>query len=186
METKRVFKFFSLAEYGEEQKFLEEMHQQGWKLKEYTLLKGYLFEKCIPETWIYQLDYRDEIEDINTYLQLFQDCGWEYVMMFNSFYYFRKKENGEDNNTEIFSDRETRQEYCEAIYKRSKYLTLFCIIIFLSIMLPNLWRAVRMFDEEPWFLIVYCVLSMIILIELMVLIRCTLKLYRAKKKQESA
>ena len=33
METKRIFRFFSLAEYGEEQKFLEEMHQKGWKLK---------------------------------------------------------------------------------------------------------------------------------------------------------
>ncbi len=29
METKRIFRFFSLAEYGEEQKFLEEMHQRA-------------------------------------------------------------------------------------------------------------------------------------------------------------
>lgn len=109
METKRIFRFFSLAEYGEEQKFLEEMHQKGWKLKSYTVFRGYVFEKCIPENWIYQLDYRDEVEDLNAYIQLFQDCGWEYVMMFNSFYYFRRKENGEENNSEIFSDRETRR-----------------------------------------------------------------------------
>ena len=96
METKRIFRFFSLAEYGEEQKFLEEMHQKGWKLKSYTVFRGYVFEKCIPENWIYQLDYRDEVEDLNAYIQLFQDCGWEYVMMFNSFYYFRRKENGEE------------------------------------------------------------------------------------------
>ena len=82
METKRIFRFFSLAEYGEEQKFLEEMHQKGWKLKSYTVFRGYVFEKCIPENWIYQLDYRDEVEDLNAYIQLFQDCGWEYVMMF--------------------------------------------------------------------------------------------------------
>ena len=77
METKRIFRFFSLAEYGEEQKFLEEMHQKGWKLKSYTVFRGYVFEKCIPENWIYQLDYRDEVEDLNAYIQLFQDCGWE-------------------------------------------------------------------------------------------------------------
>ncbi len=137
METKRIFRFFSLAEYGEEQKFLEEMHQKGWKLKSYTVFRGYVFEKCIPENWIYQLDYRDEVEDLNAYIQLFQDCGWEYVMMFNSFYYFRRKENGEENNSEIFSDRETRREYCESIYKRSVFLTLFCAIIFSIIIVPK-------------------------------------------------
>lgn len=186
MEMKRVFKFFSLAEYGEEQNFLEEMHQKGWKLKSYSVIKGYIFEKCMPEKWIYQLDYRDEVEDIKSYLQLFKDCGWEYVMMFNSFYYFRKKEAGEDNNIEIFSDRETRQEYCASIYKRSIYLTLLCAVTFLIIMVPNLWKAIRMFDREPWFLIVFLIISGIMLFELIFLIRCTLKLYNAKKKQESA
>ena len=166
MEMKRVFKFFSLAEYGEEQNFLEEMHQKGWKLKSYSIIKGYIFEKCTPEKWIYQLDYRDEVEDVNSYLQLFKDCGWEYVMMFNSFYYFRKKEAGEDNNTEIFSDRETRQEYCASIYKRSIYLTLLCAVTFLIIMVPNLWKAIRMFDREPWFLIVFLIISGIMLFEL--------------------
>jgi len=169
METKRIFRFFSLAEYGEEQKFLEEMHQKGWKLKSYTVFRGYVFEKCIPENWIYQLDYRDEVEDLNAYIQLFQDCGWEYVMMFNSFYYFRRKENGEENNSEIFSDRETRREYCESIYKRSVFLTLFCAIIFSIIIVPGLWKALQMFDRDPWFLVVYSLISGIMLFELLFL-----------------
>ena len=185
METKRIFRFFSLAEYGEEQKFLEEMHQKGWKLKSYTVFRGYVFEKCIPENWIYQLDYRDEVEDLNAYIQLFQDCGWEYVMMFNSFYYFRRKENGEENNSEIFSDRETRREYCESIYKRSVFLTLFCAIIFSIIIVPGLWKALQMFERDPWFLVVYSLISGIMLFELLFLIKCTLKLYAAKKEQES-
>ena len=168
METKRIFRFFSLAEYGEEQKFLEEMHQKGWKLKSYTVFRGYVFEKCIPENWIYQLD-----------------CGWEYVMMFNSFYYFRRKENGEENNSEIFSDRETRREYCESIYKRSVFLTLFCAIIFSIIIVPGLWKALQMFERDPWFLVVYSLISGIMLFELLFLIKCTLKLYAAKKEQES-
>ena len=180
METKRIFRFFSLAEYGEEQKFLEEMHQKG-----YTVFRGYVFEKCIPENWIYQLDYRDEVEDLNAYIQLFQDCGWEYVMMFNSFYYFRRKENGEENNSEIFSDRETRREYCESIYKRSVFLTLFCAIIFSIIIVPGLWKALQMFERDPWFLVVYSLISGIMLFELLFLIKCTLKLYAAKKEQES-
>lgn len=185
METKRIFRFFSLAEYGEEQKFLEEMYQKGWKLKSYTVFRGYVFEKCIPENWIYQLDYRDEVEDLNAYIQLFQDCGWEYVMMFNSFYYFRRKENGEENNSEIFSDRETRREYCESIYKRSVFLTLFCAIIFSIIIVPGLWKALQMFERDPWFLVVYSLISGIMLFELLFLIKCTLKLYAAKKEQES-
>ena len=46
METKRIFRFFSLAEYGEEQKFLEEMHQKGWKLKSYTAVSGLRLGGC--------------------------------------------------------------------------------------------------------------------------------------------
>ena len=46
MEMKRVFKFFSLAEYGEEQNFLEEMHQKGWKLKSYSIIKGYILRNA--------------------------------------------------------------------------------------------------------------------------------------------
>jgi hypothetical protein len=187
METKRIFRFFSLAEYGEEQKFLEELHEKGWRLKSYTVFKGYIFERCIPEKWIYQLDYRDEVEDLNAYIQLFEDCGWEYVMMFNSFYYFRRKENKEEEtNSEIFSDRETRLEYCASIYKRSIYLTVICTIIFSIIIVPNLWKAVNMLDREPWFLVVFSLLSCMMLFELLFLIRCTMKLYAAKKKQESA
>ncbi len=167
METKRIFRFFSLAEYGEEQKFLEEMHQKGWKLKSYTVFRGYVFEKCIPENWIYQLDYRDEVEDLNAYIQLFQDCGWEYVMMFNSFYYFRRKENGEENNSEIFSDRETRGNIVSLFISEVYFLPCFVQSYFRIIIVPGLWKALQMFERDPWFLVVYSLISGIMLFELL-------------------
>ena len=42
MEMKRVFKFFSLAEYGEEQNFLEEIHHNGCKQNSSSIIKGYI------------------------------------------------------------------------------------------------------------------------------------------------
>ena len=53
------------------------------------------------------------------------------------------------------------------------------------LVVPGLWKALQMFDRDPWFLVVYSLISGIMLFELLFLIKCTLKLYAAKKEQES-
>ena len=57
METKRIFKFFTMFEYEKEQEFLRSMHRSGWKLAKISGICLYHFEKCIPEDVVYQLDY---------------------------------------------------------------------------------------------------------------------------------
>lgn len=42
----------------------------------------YTFESCPPEDVIYQLDYNKEgLDHKDEYIQMFQDCGWEYVQI---------------------------------------------------------------------------------------------------------
>ena len=60
--TKTVTRFFTIADFIEEEKWLREMHNQGWKLSKMTPPCFFTFESCEPEDVIYRLDFRD-IED---------------------------------------------------------------------------------------------------------------------------
>lgn len=91
MKTKREFRFFSILEYEEEQAYLRAMHQSGWKLLRVSGLCLYSFEACEPEDVVYQLDYnKDGLAHKAEYVQMFADCGWEYLQDYVGYSYFRK------------------------------------------------------------------------------------------------
>lgn len=50
METKIIKKFFGLADFLDEQKFLEEQHSNGWKFKKFQWLRKYTFERLNEKT----------------------------------------------------------------------------------------------------------------------------------------
>ena len=83
METKKVFKFFTIFEHEKEEDYLREMHRSGWKFVRVTGLGIYHFEACPPEDVIYRLDYNPEgLNHKEEYVQMFHDCGWEYIQEF--------------------------------------------------------------------------------------------------------
>ena len=45
MSTKTVFKWFDITMHEEEQEWLREMHNSGWKLQKFTWA-FYTFESC--------------------------------------------------------------------------------------------------------------------------------------------
>ena len=47
MKTKREFRFYTLAEYEKEQKYLERRHREGWKFVRVSGYGIYHFEKCV-------------------------------------------------------------------------------------------------------------------------------------------
>ena len=57
--TKRLFRFWTIADFEAEEEFLREQHKQGWKFVKYTLPGFYTFEASTPEDVIYQLDFTD-------------------------------------------------------------------------------------------------------------------------------
>lgn len=90
---KRMYRIFTIADYKEEENFLRQQHQMGWKLIDVQFLCVYVFEKCELEDYIYQLDFLDiSRQDQQSYLQMFKDYGWEYIMDFMDWSYFRKKQ----------------------------------------------------------------------------------------------
>lgn len=86
---------------------------------------------------MYQLDYNQEgIAHKEEYIQMFRDCGWEYLQDFFGYSYFRKpvaKMNGEE---EIFCDDASRTEMMKRVF-RGRIIPL--LIIFFLIILPQLF-----------------------------------------------
>lgn len=118
METRKQFKYFHIMEYDKEQLYLQDMHRQGWKLVKVTGFCIYHFEKCEPEDVVYQLDYNQEgIEHKTEYVQMFQDCGWEYLMDYVGYSYFRKPTSEMNGDEEIFCDDQSRFDMVERIFK---------------------------------------------------------------------
>lgn len=138
METKKTFKFFTIFEHEKEQDYLREMHKSGWKFVRVSGLGVYHFEKCTPEDVIYQLDYNQEgLDHKEEYVQMFRDCGWEYMQDFFGYSYFRKPVSEmKGKEEEIFCDDTSRLEMMKRIF-RGRMVPLLCV--FFLIILPNLF-----------------------------------------------
>ena len=70
--TKTIVRFFTIADYEEEEIWLRQQHKGGWKLIKTVLPCFYIFESCTPEDVVYRLDYTNNTES-SDYFQLFQD-----------------------------------------------------------------------------------------------------------------
>lgn len=137
MESKIEKKYFGMAEFTEEEKWLEEQHRIGWKIIKTNGAK-YQFERCASEEWIYQLDFKENGMAEEEYIQIFIDCGWEFVLQYGKWCYFRrKKEDGV--NLSIFSDRFSKLDMYTRILESHRLIAVValfaiaCIIEYLSI-----------------------------------------------------
>lgn len=114
---KKEYKYFSVPEWEKEQAYLREQHKNGWKFVKVTGLGVYHFEKCEPEDVIYQLDYNQEgMEHKKEYVQLFEDCGWEYLMDFFGYSYFRKPVEKMEKEETIFCDEASRIDMIKRVF----------------------------------------------------------------------
>ena len=140
MEKKVVYRIATIADYDREALYLRKMHAQGWKLKEVSysnlvVAVKYTFEKCQPEQVVYQLDfYPMKKSERASYLQLFKDCGWEHIIDFNGFSYFRKpySQIESDAEFEIYNDAAGKL----AMVKRILMMRMLPILLFFSALLP--------------------------------------------------
>ncbi len=135
MECKIVKTSFSLSDFEEEEEWLSQMHKKGWKLIEISK-NGYKFEKCQPEDWIYQLDFQIKNIEDNSYLKLYNDYGWSFLLKSCNWYYFRKQKDSNDTDLSLFSDRDSKITMCERLISKKLIfnVTLFAIASVIVIM----------------------------------------------------
>lgn len=138
MEDKKVvFKFFSVPQYQQEEKYLSSMHEKGWKLAKITLPGFYHFERCEPGKVTYRLDYNPEgVKNKSEYVQMFSDCGWEYLFDCAGYSYFCKEGSASQEREEIFCDDSSRLDMMKRVFK-GRIIPL--IPLFAGVILPQLF-----------------------------------------------
>lgn len=153
-------KDYRIGNFLEVEEYLAKERALGWKLTNYDG-KNFIFEKCDPEQYIYKLDFLEgrskeqasneiinnleEIVqkmgkvsiaevDVDCYIQLFKDCGWEYVGTKNHFYCFCCPTAADMDSKELFSDNKSRIEMCRKIitHESCTLLIYSLIIIFVD------------------------------------------------------
>ena len=187
MEKKIVYRIFTIADYEREALYFREMHAKGWKLRKvsYSILLfavKYTFEKCHPEQVSYQLDfYPMEKSERVSYLQLFKDCGWEYITDFNSFSYFRKVRSKIESNAEfeIYNDAAGKL----AMVNRILRLRLVPVLLLLAIHIPFLLKLLNRSNAYGlWSLLAVGLDIFLSLILLLMVVYISWKLWHKKKE----
>lgn len=130
---KKENKWFTVMDYEKEAEYLSDMHAKGWKLNRVKYLGTYYFEECEPAEYSYQLDYnQDAAKEKDEYIQMFADCGWEYIQDFVGYSYFRKPVEEGCEAEEIFCDDDSRIEMMKRVF-RGRILPL--IVIFMCLVI---------------------------------------------------
>ena len=180
-ETKIRLALFTISEYEKEQEWLAKQHKAGWKLVDATLPCFYRFEKCEPEEVVYQLDYNEErMAQNDEYIQMFEDCGWEYITEMAGYSYFCKpisKMNGEE---EIFSDDASKLDMIERVFK-GRMLPM--LVVFFLIIIPQLTGMIHQ-GFSTGKLVVFGVYAVVFVMYVTIFIRFGVQYTRLKKKIE--
>jgi hypothetical protein len=120
------FRLFWAWQDHEEEAWLRQMAQQGYHLSSLVFSTIYEFTHGEPRDVVYRLDYTDvRKKDIQEYMQLFQDAGWECVDGWAGWYYFRKPADSESAN-EIYTDAESKNQKYQRLLT---YLIIFPIVL---------------------------------------------------------
>lgn len=123
---KKFKMFFHIVE---EEKWLNEQLQQGYRCTKISNSGIYTFEK-VSEDYVVRLDYQDFLpkERFVEYKTIYEDFGWSHVKgsRFGSIQYWQK-EAGVQN--EIFSDRQSISHYYKRLMKYSLSLGLTFLVI---------------------------------------------------------
>lgn len=139
MSTVKKIRFFSVTQYEQEAEWLRKMHNQGLKYVSLAIPGIYTFETCEPEDVVYQLDYNKEgLENKEEYIQMYADCGWEYLGDVMGYSYFRKPSAEMDGEETIFCDDESRLEMIDRVWK-GRGLAL--LLLFFAVVIPNTTSA---------------------------------------------
>ena len=180
--TKTVTKFFTVADFSEEEIWLREMSNQGWKLVKMTPPCFFSFESCEPEDVIYRLDFRNG-ETQDGYFEMMADFGWEYCGKCFGWNYFRKSSDAaaSEEEGELFSDNASRVEMVGEVIKK-RMLPL--LVIFLCVIVPNCLKLFGggHFDAVDKFFT--GVFSALFVIYVFLLTYCGTKLKNIKKQFE--
>lgn len=133
--TKKVWNFFTIAQWEEEEQWLNDMARNGWHLARINCLLRYVFEKGTPGEYIYKLDLPDNLEhgmDEQAYCSFLAECGIDVVCKQKQWLYLRKKATDGPfaEKDDLFAKLQmTNKAYSYAIRTLSMLLRIFAVMI---------------------------------------------------------
>ena len=178
--TETKFRFFTIADYEDEEIWLRKMHNEGLKLVKVIPPGIYTFEECKPEDVIYRMDFSNHEKDAQ-FISMAQDFGWEYVNKMIGWLYFRKPaaEVETEAEGELFSDGLSKVEMVKKLVY-SRILPL--LLLFFCCILPNLTMSLSGLFPGSAFLGFF--FGLMFGLYLFLFIYCGVKLSKLKKKYE--
>lgn len=114
---KTEYRFFTPADFKEEQAYLELRHRQGWAFVSVKNYK-YRFLMVSPGNYSYERDFKEDDIFIDDYTEAYNDAGWEFVFRTDENYYFRKADVKYPEEKEVFSTHYDRALYYSKIHMR--------------------------------------------------------------------
>lgn len=140
-----VFKFFTLGEYEEKEKWINEMCSKGYALKDCSMCK-FVFEKCTPNEYYYSLELLENLsshpsnEDFLNYLK--DEWDIQYICQYRNWVFFRRKRSL--GKFDLFPSISSKLYY----FKRLLTCRLITIIIFLTLAVLNLLYPSHDFKDD--------------------------------------
>lgn len=124
-ETLTRLRWFWAWDAPKEERWLEEMAREGWRLASGGIL--FRFRKGAPCECRYRLDYRTERRgELDEYIDLCRQSGWEMVSRFGAWHYFR---NFNPDAPELHSDPSSLAD------RDRRLLTLLLVLLGMNVML---------------------------------------------------
>lgn len=106
------YRFFTPADFREEQAYLELMHRQG---KAFVGVHNFKY-KFVPTSCMdmfYVRDYKEDDIFVDDYIAMYEESGWEFVCRTDEYFYFRVLSDSinQPEEIEIFSTDFDRARY---------------------------------------------------------------------------
>jgi hypothetical protein len=128
-EIKTIFKVIFGWEDEKEEKWLEQMAADGWKLISVAPYV-YKFQRSEPEKVVFRLDYKNTLDkDYQEYLTLFKDSGWELFATFANWLYFKIKPDNEEVPEIYNSGKAKAQKYRRLLLGLVPLLPIYMVLL---------------------------------------------------------
>ncbi|MBQ1939854.1 MAG: DUF2812 domain-containing protein [Alistipes sp.] len=132
-EMKKVWRFYTIAEYEQEEQWINEMAKEGWNLTAVGLCR-YIFRRGTPGEYIYKLDIvertaSDEVRE--SYFNFLTECNIRVVGELKDWLFLQKKaaEGPFDMKDDIYAKlRHINKIYSFTMRTFCRLLTIFALI----------------------------------------------------------
>lgn len=147
-EIKKLWRFYSIADYEKEEAFLNEMARAGWNLTAVGFCR-YIFRRGNEGEYIYKLDMveRTESDEVKeSYFNFLTDCGIRIVGDFKDWIYLQKRAS--DGPFDMKNDTYAKLRQVNKVYSFSLRTVSNLLRIFAGIVLALILLQVFLSDNS--------------------------------------